>query len=121
MCAASLAFMFSVVLDENNWDLSALALAGCIGDKQHINGLAGFNAYMVDEAQKRGFIEGTDTLNLNGSTVKTALVEGLDPFICGMSGREDRIADFMKKLNLGSEATLKELGEERTRLLRIIH
>jgi RecJ-like exonuclease len=117
ICASSLAFMFTVVMDENNWDLSALALAGCIGDKQHINGLAGYNAYMVGEAQERGVVKVTDTLNLNGKSVMRALVEGLDPFICGMSGREDRVADFLKNLNIDTETKIQELHDDQTRLL----
>jgi len=31
ICASSLTFMFAIVINEDNWDLSALALAGCIG------------------------------------------------------------------------------------------
>jgi len=117
ICASSLAFMFSLVLDDTNWDLSALALAGCIGDKQHINGLYGYNAYMVDEAVERGIVDFTDTLNLNGSTVKKALVEGLDPFICGMSGREAKVAEFLNKLNLDPDAKVQELDDDQRRTL----
>ncbi len=109
--------MFAEIIDEDNWDLAALALAGCIGDKQHINGLAGFNASMVEDAQKRGIVKVTDTLNLNGTTVMRALVEGLDPFICGMSGREDRVADFLKKMMFDPDTKIQDLDDDRRRLL----
>ena len=117
VCASSLAFMFAIVINENNWDLTTLALAGCIGDKQHLSGLKGFNAYMVDMAKEKGIVEERRMLKLSGNKLKKALVEGLDPFIRDMSGREDKVLEFLKKMNLDLYHKIEDLDEQQMRLL----
>lgn len=117
ICASSLAFMFAIVINEDNWDLSALALAGCIGDKQHMDGLRGFNSYMVDESKKKGMVEEKKRLKLSGGKLKKALVEGLDPFIRDMSGKEDKVLEFLKKIKLDPIIEIENLNERQKRLL----
>ncbi len=117
ICAASLAFMFAHVINPNNWDLSALALAGCIGDKQHMNGLKGFNDVMVEKAKEKGIVEEKASLKLNGKTVKKALVVGLDPFIVGMSGREEEVSEFLERIKLDPDGSIEDLDESQKRLL----
>lgn len=114
-CASSVAFMFAYVLDENNQDLSPLALAGCIGDKQHMNGLKGFNAQMVNSAKESGIIEERKSLKFGGGNIKNSLEEGLDPYIRDMSGREDKVTEFLKNMNLDSDS--EDLEESQKRLL----
>jgi single-stranded DNA-specific DHH superfamily exonuclease len=117
MCASSLAFLFSIVLNENNWDLAALALAGCIGDKQHLNGFLGFNAFMVKRAQELDIIEPKDTVKLDTGMIKKSLFEGLDPFIKGMSGREEKVSEFLNNLNLDPEIKVEDLDDGQMRIL----
>lgn len=117
VCASSLAFMFALVLNEDNWDLSALALAGCIGDKQHMNGLKGFNAYMIGIAKEKGIIEERRMLKVSGDTLKKAMLDGLDPFIKGISGREDKVLEFLKDMKLDPDFKIEDLNERQRRLL----
>jgi RecJ-like exonuclease len=117
ICASSLTFLLAIVIDEDNWDLSALALAGCIGDKQHTDGLFGFNAYMVETAKNKGLIEVSDSLKLSGTKLKTALLEGLDPYIRDMSAREDKVLEFLRKLNIDSDLEVGELNSSQKRAL----
>lgn len=117
VCASSLAFMFAMVMNEDNWDLSALALAGCIGDKQHMNGLKGYNAHMVEIAKEKGIVEDRKMLKLSGGKLKKALVEGLDPFIREMSGREGKVSEFLKKMNIDPDIKIEDLDERQKRLL----
>jgi RecJ-like exonuclease len=116
-CASSVAFMFSIVLDEDNWDLSALALAGCIGDKQHMRGLKGFNKYMVDTAEEKGIIATKKQLKLNGKSIKSSLVEGLDPYIRAITGREDKVIEFLKEMDLNPDIEIENTSDEQKRLL----
>lgn len=117
ICASSLAFLFSLVISQNNWDLSALALAGVVGDKQHMDGLKGFNAEMMKIAKKRGILEEKMMLKLNGFTLKSALVEGLDPFIRNISGREDKVLAFLSRLNFNPDTRIEDMAEPQKRLL----
>ncbi|UCG70392.1 MAG: DHH family phosphoesterase [Thermoplasmata archaeon] len=117
MCASSLSFLFAEVISEDNRDLSALALAGCIGDKQHINGFTGFNANMLKMAKKRGVVKEKNMLKLSGDNLEKALIEGLDPFISGLSGREDKVLEFLKRINLDPDLKIEDLDEDQKRLL----
>jgi RecJ-like exonuclease len=116
-CASSVSFMFACVLDENNQDLSPLALAGCIGDKQHMNGLKGFNAQMVKEAKENGIIEEKKSLKFGGGNIKKSLEDGLDPYIRDMSGREEKVIEFLKNMNLDLDSESEDLEESQKRLL----
>ena len=55
-CGATMAFLFGITVDENNWDLVQIAFAGITGDKQHIKGITGLNEYLLAEGTKRGYI-----------------------------------------------------------------
>lgn len=117
ICASSLAFLFAIMMGEDNWDLSALALAGLIGDKQHMEGIRGFNAELVEIAKEKGIIQEKMMLKLGGSTLRKALVEGLDPFIRNMSGREENVKEFIRKMNLDPEINIEDLNQRQCRLL----
>ena len=117
MCASSIAFLYSIVINENNWDLAALSLAGCIGDKQHLSGLSGFNIFMEKTAVKKKIIEEKKTVKLDLGKLKKSLIEGLDPFIKGMSGREDKVLEFLKNVNINPDTKTEDLGERAMRIL----
>jgi RecJ-like exonuclease len=117
MCASSLSFLFSYVIDEKNLDLAALALAGCIGDKQHLSGLSGFNVFMVKTASEKKILKETKTVKLDSGKLKKSLLEGLDPFIKGMSGREDKVLEFLKNVNINPDMKIEDLSERDIRIL----
>jgi len=117
ICASSLAFLLSLVISQDNWDLSALGLAGVIGDKQHMDGLKGFNAEMTNIAKEKGILVEKMSFKLNGFTLKNALVEGLDPFIRNMSGREDKVLEFLSRMNFNPNIIIEDMAESHKRLL----
>lgn len=117
VCASSLAFMFAMVINDDNWDLAALALAGCIGDKQHLDGFRGFNSYIVNMAKEKKIVEEKKMLKLSGGKLKKALVDGLDPFIRNMSGKEDKVIEFLKRMELKPDIEIEALDEGKKRLL----
>lgn len=117
ICASSMAFMFSIVISQKNWDLAALAVSGCIGDKQHLNGMKGFNSYLISEAVKKGILEEKKTVKLDAGRLIRSLVEGLDPYIRNMSGREEKVSEFLRNLNMDPDIKVEELDEGQMRLL----
>jgi len=80
-----MALLFAVTLDDRNWDLAPLAMAGMIGDMQTKDGLYDFNRYVFEEAERRGFVK-----KLPGSLIPDGdLFESLStctlPYIRGVS------------------------------------
>src|SRR5712664_116542 len=53
MCGATTTWLFALILDERNWDLAGVAMAGAIGDKQAVGGFVGVNAALFGEATDR--------------------------------------------------------------------
>src|SRR5205809_2452717 len=53
MCGATTTWLFTLVLDEANWDLAGPAMAGAIGDKQAVGGFLGVNAAIAGPARDR--------------------------------------------------------------------
>jgi RecJ-like exonuclease len=117
ICASSLTFLWASLLNEDYWDLSALALAGLIGDKQHLNGLVGYNAYLVEMAKKMKIVEERRMLKFGQSKIKTSLMEDLDPFIANLTAREAKILELLKELNLDPDTKVEDLDASQKRLL----
>jgi len=62
-------------------------------------------------------VEEKKMLKLSGSKLKKALAEGLDPFIRDMSGKEDKVLEFLKKIKLDPSIEIENLNERQKRLL----
>lgn len=85
-CASSLAMLLAVTVSENNWDLLWVAFAGIVGDRQHLRGLQGINAWLYQNGvTKRQVEERPGQLICDGS-LRHALYESSEPFIRGVSG-----------------------------------
>ena len=110
-CASTLALMLALSLDEANWDLSGIAMAGAIGDRQHVGGWKGFNAEVLGAAEARGHIRTRKGLALEGENLSRALAESNEPFFRGISGNPAGAAALTEQAGLSPEATLKELDE----------
>lgn len=114
---ATLAFLFATELDSENWDLAPLSIAGSIGDKQHIGGFKGLNNFILMEAIEKGSIEVRDGLNFEGKTIKEALKNSLDPYICGISGHEDNTVENLHRLNIPVDSNPDDIGDKERRAL----
>ena len=53
--AATISFLLAIMMDPCNWDLSPVALAGMIGDRQHMGGMRGINQQILESAVEKNF------------------------------------------------------------------
>ena len=98
-CASTLAQILAVELDERNWDLVPLAFAGIAGDRQHVNGVIGMNAHLLEEGRARGHLKVMDGSLIPPGELRSALYHSTDPYIVGVSSDPE-----------GVDALLKEAG-----------
>ena len=111
MCAATLTWLFTVFLDDRNWDNAPFGLSGAIADRQHQNGFRGLNQTLVEEAQQRGLIQRRRRLALFGHSVEEALARSIDPFFRGLSGHPEEVRRFLAGLSIDSKRPFRELEE----------
>jgi single-stranded DNA-specific DHH superfamily exonuclease len=90
-----------------NYDLTAIALLGIIGDKQQIT--AG-NAQIVREGVERGYIEERKGLNMISGKLKDVLWLSTEPYF----GFDDisEVDDFLSDIGLSGDLEFDELDEE---------
>ena len=77
----------------DNRDLSGLALLGIIGDRQNI---AGKNQDIINEGIANQFIIPNRGLKLAGRNLKEQLYTALDPYLCGISGDEEKVNEILR-------------------------
>lgn len=127
MCGATTTWLFALALDEANWDLAGIALAGAIGDKQDVGGFSGPNAALVQEAVERGVLKVERRLALRDGSLAKALASSATPYFRGLAGRPEAAAEFLRAAGFDPETSVRsmEAGDRRrlasvlaTRLLR---
>lgn len=111
LCGASTSFLFAIALSPANWDLVPLAIAGAIGDRQHVGGFKGAARRLVDAADRGGFVRVRRGLNLDGANVIEALVGSNDPFLPGITGDEAAARALLRELRIPPEAEVDALDE----------
>ena len=117
MCGATTTWLFALALDERNWDLAGVAMAGAIGDMQHLGGFAGMNAALFEEALARKVLSRERGLALVSAPVGEALARCIVPYFVGVSGRPEGGRRFLEELKIDPQVPLAELvPEERRRL-----
>jgi len=117
-CGATLSFSFAQTLNENNKDLASLALAGAIGDKQHIGGMKGFNKTILENALQHGFLKEHVGIKLYGKTIFDALYFSIDPYYSRISGNKEGIVQTLEKLNIQEDASIKEINKDTMKQLQ---
>jgi len=117
-CGATLSFSFAQTLNENNKDLASLALAGAIGDKQHIGGMKGFNKKILENALQDGFLKEHVGIKLYGNTIFDALYFSIDPYYSRISGNKEGIVQTLEKLNIQEDASIKEINKDTMKQLQ---
>lgn len=117
-CGATLSFSFSKTLDKNNSDLSSLALAGAIGDKQHIGGIKGFNKQILEEALQHGFLQEHVGIKLYGDTISDALYFTADPYYAGISGNTEAIKSLLDKLEINVDTQINDIDVQSLKKLQ---
>ncbi len=111
-CGATLCYMLAVTVDKNNADLVQLAFAGIAGDRQHIAGLKGLNAAIIDEAESAGFVTRVEGSLIPLGQLSNSLYVTTDPYIRGVSGSIPAVQDLLREAGIPNDASFKDLSEE---------
>ena len=105
-CASTMAFLFAMAMDESNFDLATVAIAGMMGDNQHRPAFSGYNKVIVDEAVSRGLIKTMDSIVPLGNVYESVMFT-IDPYLDGISGVPDSVRDFLFGLGFNTTSSLK--------------
>jgi single-stranded-DNA-specific exonuclease len=114
-CGATMALLFAVTLDENNWDLVQLAFAGMSGDRQTINGLSGLNVNLLEGAAEGRFVTETKGSLVPTGRLTDELFLTVEPYIRGVSGDAEGVAKLLSDARVEGSKTLADLNEEEHR------
>jgi single-stranded DNA-specific DHH superfamily exonuclease len=117
LCAATLSWLFTVLIDPKNWDNAAWGLSGAIHDRQHLGGFRGVNRRLIEEAGRRNLLAVQTALALRGPTLVEALVQSVDPYFVGLSGQPDAAAAFVRRFDLPPDRALADLSADDRRRL----
>src|SRR6266704_6559591 len=109
MCGATTTWLFTLVLDERNWDLAGIAIAGAIGDMQAAGGFVGVNGALFAEAADRKIVVPERRLSLRDLPLAKAIVQSIRPYFRGLSGRPDASAALLKKAGFDPDINLRQL------------
>ena len=116
-CGATMAFLFSITMDDNNWDLVQLAFGGIAGDRQHINGLKGLNEYLLKGGIERKYIETVGGSLIPPGRLASELYLSTDPYILGVSGYQKGVEQLLNESGISGEKDLKDLSDDERRKL----
>ena len=120
-CGSTLALMLAVTVDENNWDLVRYAFAGLAGDRQLINGFSGLNAYIGEEAKKRGYISVIEGSLIPPGTLSQSLYISTEPYVRGIGGSSVGVKTFLDEAGIDQTKDFLDLtDDEKHRLSSMI-
>jgi RecJ-like exonuclease len=111
-CGATTSFLLATALDEANLDLAGIALLGCIADRQHIGGFKGINRLLFEKALEEGVLTAERGPALADLPLEDALLYSVGPYFKGLSGRKDRVEEFLSELGIDGNRRFRELDEE---------
>lgn len=109
MCGSTTTWLFALAMDEANWDLAGVAMAGAIGDKQDIGGFVGANAALFGEAVDRKILVPSRQLALRDLPLARALSVSISPYFRGLGGRPEAAESFLRSAGVDPAATLRQL------------
>ena len=110
-CGATVSLLLAAVLDPKNWDLAPVAIAGMIGDRQHMGGMKGVNLQVLDHTVENKIISVQRGLNLKGKTILDAIAKSVDPYFVGLSGREENAIAFLESIGLNPTSSMGALED----------
>ena len=116
-CGATMAFLFGITMDENNWDLVQIAFGGIAGDKQHVKGITGLNEYLLTEGIKKGFISTSDGSLIPPGPVSRSLYYTTEPYIRGITGDQAAVDRLLRDARINPEKQYVNLTEDEKRRL----
>ncbi len=117
MCGATTTWLLALAMDEANWDLAGIAMAGAIGDKQDVGGFVGVNAALFQEAVSRKILVLERQLALREMPLGQAVAASLTPYFRGLGGRPAEAEAFLRSAGVDPTRTPRELDEAARRTL----
>lgn len=114
---STMAFLLSLAINSRNSDLVYLSLAGSTGDRQHVGGFRGMNAEIAEMGENEGVLVRKKGLNLRNAPVWRALRDSYDPFVKGLSGREEEVKKLLEKIKIDGEKRVSELNTDEEKRL----
>ena len=114
-CGATMAFVMALAMDEKNADLMPYLLSGVIADKQDIGGLTGLNKTLYEHYGRD--LNGTHTLNLEGSTLVDGITYSTDPFFFDLSGKPENVKTALEDLGIDPQKNIFDLTEDEKQLV----
>lgn len=123
---AGISYFFSKEVDKKNIDLSPLGIVGALADQQdkgEKKNLLGLNRIIESDAKNSGLLETSIGLLFYGyetRPIAKAIAYTTNPFIPGLSGREDKCLAFLKEIGVelkseGRWRAVRDLSEEEKR------
>lgn len=119
---AGLSYSFAKVLNENNIDLSSIAIIGAIGDIQNKGSnksFFGINSLILEDAKKVGLVDIKSDLNFSSiKPLNEAIAYSKEINLPGLTGDANRSLIFLKTLGIlmensnGNIKTLNELNND---------
>lgn len=116
-CGATTTWLFTLVLDEANWDLAGTAIVGAISDKQALGGFVGLNAALVSEAVERGVVVVERRVALRDLPLAKAIASSVSPYFRGLSGRTSEAESFLRAAGFDPQENLRTMDAAARRRL----
>jgi len=115
--ASSVTFLFSTVMDDRNWQSAPIAIAGLIGDMQHLGGFSTINRAIINGAIDRGLIREVVGFKMPGKSLTDMISDSFIPYLKGISGRRGATQGFLEDLKINPSSSPSQLSEPNTRKL----
>ncbi len=116
-CAGSMSLLFSLAVDQRNWDLLPIAFAGIVGDRQHIRGLKGVNKFLLEGGVSRGIVQVKPGSLVPPGPLLEGLQDCVDPYLIGVTGDLEGAKALLREAKVPLEATLESLSDNQRRTL----
>jgi single-stranded-DNA-specific exonuclease len=111
-CGSTLAYLFATMVNPAYTNLVPLAIAGAIGDRQHMGGFQGVNRDIVQAAVKNGHVSESVRIKLYGGSIADALYWSIDPYFPGLSGNRDAIMRLLERLKIDAAKPVDALSRD---------
>ncbi|MDH4123093.1 MAG: DHH family phosphoesterase [Thermoplasmata archaeon] len=113
--ASGIAFAFALAVDDENWESAPIAIAGMIGDMQHLGSYSSINESILSGAMERKLIIRGNGLKLGNGRLVEIISRSTNPYFQGLSGHPDAAEDFIKEGGLDPETKYSDLGDSAVR------
>jgi len=118
-CSGStLSFLMAVTMDPGNLDLCIFSLAGSLADRQHVPAFSELNLGIRNLALENGYLEASNGMPFSGRNMLEALLTSNDPFIDGLSGKEEAVGSLLNQMGIDPEQGVRDVDPEKMKVLQ---